>query len=84
MTSRIPSTVIYRKLGEEIVMLNLESGLYFGLNQTGSEIWEMYLDGRENEEIVEAMALRYEMSKEQIRLHIGMLLTELKENGLIF
>ncbi len=84
MTSRIPSTVIYRKLGEEIVMLNLESGLYFGLNQTGSEIWEMYLDGREDEEIVEAMALRYEMSKEQIRLHIGMLLTELKENGLIF
>jgi hypothetical protein len=33
--------VLFTELGDEAVLLHLESGLYFGLNTVGSRIWQM-------------------------------------------
>lgn len=35
----IPAQVLARRVGEEIVILNLESGVYFGLDPVGARIW---------------------------------------------
>lgn len=33
--------VVSRQIGDEIVLMDLESGTYFGLNQVGSRVWEL-------------------------------------------
>jgi len=33
--------VVYRSLGGEAILLNLETGIYFGLNESGTRIWEL-------------------------------------------
>ena len=33
--------IIQSKIGEEVVMLDMESGFYFGLNSVASVIWKM-------------------------------------------
>lgn len=36
----IPKNVITRQLGEELVLVDLESGQYYTLNPTGTLVWE--------------------------------------------
>jgi len=38
--ARLPKNLMGKKLGGEWVFLNLESGVYYGLNETGSLIWD--------------------------------------------
>jgi hypothetical protein len=37
--------IIQSKIGEEVVMLDMESGFYFGLNSVASIIWGKMKDG---------------------------------------
>lgn len=44
---RIPDSVATRKLGDETILLNLQSGTYFGLDVLGSRFLELLeRDGR--------------------------------------
>ena len=43
----VPDTVIARELDGETVVLNLESGVYFGLDRVATDIWNaLRTDGR--------------------------------------
>lgn len=37
---RVPEHVVYREFADETVILNLESGMYHGLNQTAARMLE--------------------------------------------
>ena len=41
----VPAHVVVRELEGELVLLDLESGSYFGLNPVGARIWEHLSDG---------------------------------------
>ena len=41
----IPPQVMSRQVGEETVLLDLKSGIYFGLDGVGKLIWESVADG---------------------------------------
>ena len=38
---RIPDEVIFRELDGEAVILNLDTGIYFGLDAVGTRIWRL-------------------------------------------
>jgi hypothetical protein len=40
----IDPDVTFRELGGEIVILNLETGVYFGLDKVGARIWRLIED----------------------------------------
>ena len=40
-TARISVDVVFRELEGEAVLLNLESGTYFGLDSVGTRIWQL-------------------------------------------
>jgi len=54
-----PSVVADVVDGETIIM-NLEKGDYYSLNQSGGEIWALVIAGLRRAEILEAIAGRYE------------------------
>lgn len=37
----VPKRILFRQLQEESVLLELESGQYFGLNETGTRMWSL-------------------------------------------
>ena len=50
----VPTQVMSRLVGDETVLLDLESGLYFGLDGVGRRIWESIGEGRTLGETEEA------------------------------
>ncbi len=80
---RIPDHVLSRKLDDEMVLLNLDSGEYFGLNDTGTRVWELLSDGRSREEVVDCLTEEFEVEVETASAHVMTLCSELLEAGLL-
>lgn len=79
----IPEHVLSRKLDDEMVLLNLDSGEYFGLNDTGTRVWELLADGRSREEVIERLTEEFEVGGELATGHVAALCDELLEAGLL-
>jgi len=56
--ARIKKEVRSRDLQGELVLLNLRTGVYFGLDAVGSRIWQLIEDRRSSRDIVEAKSAR--------------------------
>ncbi|HCE97622.1 MAG TPA: hypothetical protein DER10_03900, partial [Elusimicrobia bacterium] len=63
--TEISPTVTWRKVNNEAVILNLETSVYYSVNQTGTLIWELLVEGKPLEKIARALAAEYKLSTEQ-------------------
>ena len=79
----IPEHVVSRKLDDEMVLLNLDSGEYFGLNDTGTRVWELLADGRSREEVIDHLIEEFEVEGEVASGHVAALCGELLEAGFL-
>jgi hypothetical protein len=75
--------VVFRDLDGEAVILDLESGTYFGLNEVGTRVWLLVGDGRSESEIVEALVAEYDAGRETIARDVAKLLGELRGRRLV-
>lgn len=80
---RVPEHVLSRKLEDETVLLNMDSGEYFGLNDTGTRVWELLTEGRGREEIARRLAEEFEVAAEAASDHVASLCEELLAAGLL-
>jgi Coenzyme PQQ synthesis protein D (PqqD) len=71
------------QLDAETVVLHFDKGLYFGLNEVGTLIWNQVQQPRKVQEIRDAILREYEVSNEQCERELLTLLGELSENGLV-
>ena len=74
--------VIFRALGTEAVVLNLESGTYFGLNSVGTRIW-LLLEQHDLASACEQLQTEYEAPPERIEADVLALVDSLEDKGLI-
>ena len=79
----IPGEVLVRQLGEETVILDLASGTYFGLDGTGTRIWQLLEQGTTLREVCEAMLADYDVAPQDIERDVLELARELSARGLI-
>jgi hypothetical protein len=56
-------SVIQSQIGDEIVMLDVDSGFYFGLNSVGSIIWSYLKEPISHQELIEKLTAKYEVDK---------------------
>ena len=63
--TKISPTVTWRKVNEEAVILNLETSVYYSVNQAGTFIWELLVEGKPLEKIGPALAAEYKLTPEQ-------------------
>lgn len=76
------SSVLWRELSGEAVLLDPKAGCSYNLNAVGTLIWKM-LDGTHTiEEIAEAICTAYEVEQAQALEDIERLLTEFTESKL--
>jgi hypothetical protein len=79
----VPSYVLVRHLDGESVLLNLETEKYFGLDGTGTRMWEMVTKSPTIDAAYGKLSDEFEVEPEVLRNHLAELLGELVDNGLI-
>ncbi len=57
--------VVQSKIDDEVVMMDIESGFYFGLNSVASIIWELLKDAKTVDELADYLITEYDVSREQ-------------------
>jgi len=70
-------------LDKEAVLLNLENGVYYGLNRVGTAVWELLKEDQPLGAILTAVCDRYEVSEDVARADVAVLVTHLRDEGLI-
>jgi len=56
--------VIQSKIGDEVVMLDMDSGFYFGLNSVASIIWGMLEKPTSFEEVINELMKEYNVDRQ--------------------
>jgi hypothetical protein len=79
----INEAVVFTELDEEAVLLNVETGVYFGLDPVGTEIWRMLADGVSEDTLFERLLIEYDVEPVQLRSDLAAFLDLLKTNGLV-
>ena len=75
--------VIQSRIGDEIVMLDVESGFYFGLNSVASVIWDMMKVEVDLETMVGELMREFDVDKSTCELDTIELLTHMLEKKII-
>lgn len=71
------------EMGEEIGMINVETGKYFMLNGIGADIWEALEEEKTLSELVDALLAIYEIDREVCFAETSSFILELVENELL-
>jgi len=77
------SRTISGRLHDEMVMMDMEQGKYFSLNQTATAIWEHLENPLTVEELYDRLMEEYEVDREQCIEEIKEYLDEMKELSLV-
>jgi hypothetical protein len=75
--------VLYRDLDGQAVILDLSSGLYFGLNEVGTRIWMLMSEGRDVDDIAQILSGEYEADQSAIEQDVRDLTDALRARKLI-
>ena len=73
----------WRDVGNDLVTLNTSSGEYFTFNPIGRTIWLSIAEGKAMDQLVENIALEYEVEKTKVQADIEIFIDKLIEGGLI-
>ena len=79
----VPPHVLIRHLDGESVLLNLESERYFGLDATGTRMWELVTTEPSIALAFDKLLSEFDVEPEALRNHLTELLSGLVENGLL-
>ncbi|WP_299194675.1 PqqD family peptide modification chaperone [uncultured Erythrobacter sp.] len=77
--------VVAQEVGGEMVLLDLASGQYFGLDKVGGRIWELLTEGPLSlGDLCETIETEFDAPRVAIEADMLALATSLGEQGLIF
>lgn len=79
----IPGQVMAREVGGETVILDLDSGTYYGLDPVGARIWQLIAKGQTLTQVCEVMLSEYDVTREDIERDVLTLAQTLLEKQLV-
>jgi hypothetical protein len=79
----VPAHVLVRFLDKESVLLNIETERYFGLDETGTRMWQLVTVAPSVDAAYARLLDEYDVEAELLRTDLTELLTRLVENGLL-
>jgi len=79
----IAPDVLFRVVGQEVVLLNLKTQLYLGLDAVGARMWKLLTDEPSIQAAYEALLEEYDVESARLREDLGEFLGKLLAQGLI-
>jgi len=75
--------IVFRELDGEAVILNLESGIYFGLDQVGTRIWQLIQEHGSLQKVFETMCDEFDVGSDALERDLLELMDDLCAKGLV-
>jgi hypothetical protein len=78
-----PAHVLVRFLEQESVLLNLETEQYFGLDETGTRMWQLVTTSPSIDAAYQELLAEFDVEPELLRANFVELLSRLVDSGLL-
>jgi len=75
--------VVWREVGDEVVVLELSTSTYLTLNGTAKQIWDSLAGGATLDALVDSLVDRYGITPEQARADAESFVSTLADRGLL-
>lgn len=80
---RLSDAAVVRDLDGESVILNVQSGIYFGLDRIGTRVWQLIDELGDLDSIVRVMEDEYDAGRDVLRADVEALVAALLEKQLV-
>ena len=75
--------LVSTNMDNEIVMMSIEKGEYYGIGGVGTDVWELLQEPITIDEILNSVCPEYDISEEGCRSEIDAFISELVRRGLV-
>ena len=82
MPIQIHPKVLMQEVDGEAVLLDVDQGMYYALNEVGTRAWKYLLDSGDVEDAVSGILEEYEVDEATLRTDLQAFVKELVDNGL--
>ena len=79
----VPPQVMSRLVGDETVLLDLASGIYFGLDGVGKRIWESVSEGNSLNQTIAIIVAEFKVDEKQAQTDVIEFVSSLVERRLL-
>ena len=83
MSLRIPDDVVFRELDGEAVVLNLDTGMYFGLDQVATRMWHLLEQHAGLKKVLDALVDEFDAPPDQLERDLLAFADLLMHKGLV-
>ncbi|MFI5363797.1 MAG: PqqD family protein [Elusimicrobiota bacterium] len=73
----------WRKVEDEVIILNLQNSIYYSLNETGAAVWESLGSGTELDEIAARISREYGAPLPAVRKDVEEIVSQLRKEKLL-
>ena len=80
---RVSSSALYREVQGEAVLLQLDSGEYFGLDEVATRIWQLLAANSDLDAVRDALVSEYDVADDQATTDLARLVDELISKHLL-
>lgn len=80
---RIRDSALVRRLGDDAVVLDLETGTYFGLDPVGARFIELLVEGASIEQVARALVKEFDVEETVVAEDLLRLARDMLSNGLL-
>ena len=82
-TYKVSKRVLLREVDDGAVLLDLDGGVYFGLDPLGLQIWQLLKEQHSFAHICDLLQDRFDIDRKQVKADVSIFLTDLQKHGLI-
>jgi hypothetical protein len=75
--------VFASEIDDEVVMMHVDTGKYYGMDTVGSRIWELIAEEIQVREVINKLMEEYDVEEEQCEKDVLEFLNELYDNKLV-
>jgi hypothetical protein len=75
--------IVASDIDDEKVMMSIEKGCYYGLDPTGSRVWELIEAPIRVSELIDVLLLKYDVDRQTCEVDVLSFLQELYEAGVL-
>lgn len=79
----IDESVTWANLDDEAILLNVKTGIYYGLDDVGTRIWRLLIQGATESEITSQLLTEYDVEPDRLRRDLFQLIGQLSAKGLV-
>jgi hypothetical protein len=75
--------VLLQEVQGELVLLNLQTERFFGLNVVGLRVWQLVAEGNSRRSVIDLLESEFEVGRDRLEQDVTRLLAELLAAGLL-